>query len=203
MIRIGFMGVPGSGKTSTTRALAAICRRIDQVENVELVSEYARRYISKHGGIEEPWEQVRILNKQLEWEDTAASKADLIITDSPVHLGLAYSLLFPRRTAKDLMLVNDMFSMLTKLDFPKPRYDVIFHLPPTLKHVADGVRAAEQFDDSWRRRMDERLCAVFTLLPPARFWTIKSTALDARADEALGVLKTYLESFENAPEIKF
>ena len=65
------------------------------------------------------------------------------------------------------------------------------------------MRAAEQFDDDWRRRMDERLCAVFTMLPPSRFWTIKSTALDARADEALGVLKTYLESFENAPKIKF
>lgn len=202
MIRVGFMGVPGAGKTSTARALAAACRGIDGIKNVEIVPEYARRYIAKFGGIEEPWEQVRVLNKQIEWEDTASAKADLIITDSPVHLGLAYTLFFPRRSMKDVMLVNDLFSMLTKLDFPKPRYDIIFHLPPVLKPVDDGVRAAVQFDDDWRRAMDKRLVSVFRMLPPTRYCSIKATALDSRVGEALWVINTYLAN-ERDKQAKF
>jgi GTPase SAR1 family protein len=66
-IKIGIVGVPGSGKTTLARALASKCRSIDRLKNVELVSEYARRYISKHGSISSMSEQYRILEKQAEW----------------------------------------------------------------------------------------------------------------------------------------
>lgn len=93
MIRVGFIGTPGSGKTSTARALASQCRRIDALNNVEIVSEYARRYISKHGSIDFLWEQYRILHKQLEWETSVENdNLDLLITDSPIFVGFAYCL---------------------------------------------------------------------------------------------------------------
>ena len=51
MKRIGFVGVPGSGKSSVARGLAA--RGYEKLKKVELVSEYARRFISKYGTIDQ------------------------------------------------------------------------------------------------------------------------------------------------------
>ena len=87
MIRIGITGVPGSGKTTLARSVASVYR--NKLKRAELVSEYARRYISKHGNITFLWEQYRILEKQLEWENSV--KADILISDSPVHLGFLYA----------------------------------------------------------------------------------------------------------------
>ena len=66
MIRVGFTGVPGAGKTSTARALVSKLRSIEGFKRVELVQEYARRYISKHGSMTGLWEQYRIINKQVQ-----------------------------------------------------------------------------------------------------------------------------------------
>lgn len=68
MIIVGITGVPGAGKTTISRVLAAKCRGIESLSHVELVQEYARRYISKHGEITNIMEQYRILRKQLEWD---------------------------------------------------------------------------------------------------------------------------------------
>lgn len=97
LIKVGVVGVPGSGKTTLARALASKCRTIDQLKNVELVSEYARRYLSKHGKITSVSEQYRILEKQSEWEDSVCnSKLDIMITDSPIFLGFLYSCELPK-----------------------------------------------------------------------------------------------------------
>ena len=54
------------------------------------------------------------------------------------------------RTSKETMYVNDIFKTMNKLNNPESRYDIIFHLPPVIKPVNDGVRSKEQFDDNWR-----------------------------------------------------
>ena len=64
MLRIGIVGVPGAGKTTWARLIASECRSIDKLKSVELVSEYARRYLSKHSSIDSLFEQYRILEKQ-------------------------------------------------------------------------------------------------------------------------------------------
>jgi adenylate kinase family enzyme len=91
MMRVGFIGVPGAGKTSTARGLASVCRRIDGLNSVELSAEYARRYIAKYGPIEETWEQYRILKKQLDWENSVGN-VDLLLTDGPIFLSLMYAM---------------------------------------------------------------------------------------------------------------
>lgn len=185
MIRVGFIGTPGSGKTSTARALASQCRRIQTLNNVEIVSEYARRYISKHGSIDFLWEQYRILHKQLEWETSVENdNLDLLITDSPIFVGFAYCLDLREKiecSKKEDMVLKDLFSDMIRLNNPI-RYDIIFHIPPVLQPIDDGVRPKSNFDDNWRSRMDNRLKVVFDIFGPKELITIEQEDLQSRVN---------------------
>ena len=193
MIRVGFAGVPGAGKTSTARGLASVCRRLDGLKNVELCAEYARRYIAKYGAIESVWEQFRILKKQIDWEDTVGA-ADLILTDAPVFLGFMYAQMLNSGSAKDVMLINDLFNEMNKLNSPMPRYDLIFHLPPKVEAVRDGVRPESNFDPEWRSRADAQLKAAFLVFKPCVFYTVQATGLTERVEECLGVLQKVIQT---------
>jgi len=180
MIRVGFIGVPGSGKTSTARGLAAFYRRTSRLEKIELIAEYARRYITKYGSIDTINDQYRIMQKQIEWEDTVPPETDIIITDSPVHLGFLYATeLRNPENIKDTMYYNDIFKRMNKINCPQ-RYDIIFHLPPVLKPVKDGIRAEIQFDDTWRKESDMKLQFIFKLFPPKNFITINAVDINER-----------------------
>lgn len=194
MIKVGFTGVPGAGKTSTARALVAKLRTIESLKRAELVQEYARRYIGKHGPMEALWEQYRITGKQIEWEDSIPTdKLDIMITDSPIFLGFIYAVDFEKKNHKDIMVYNDIFKLLTRLNFPEPRYDIIFHLPPKLNPVDDGVRAAHHLEPKWRKEMDEMILASLKIFPPKVLIELGSLTLEERLDECTGILKEYLE----------
>lgn len=190
MIRIGFTGVPGAGKTSTARALVAQLRKTEEWAKVELVQEYARRYISKHGSIDELWEQYRITNKQIEWEESVCNnKLDIMVTDSPVFLGFLYANELPRKTTKDVMLFNDIFKMMTKLNFPYPRYTNIFHLSPTGLPVDDGIRASHQFDPKWRAEADAQILTLFKIFNPDQFIVLNEQTLEERVKRCINQLE--------------
>ncbi|MFA5037418.1 MAG: AAA family ATPase [Candidatus Izemoplasmatales bacterium] len=188
MVRIGFTGVPGAGKTSLARGVASSCRGIQSLKNLELCAEYARRYIAQYGSIESIWEQYRILNKQVNWEN-AVGEVDLLITDSPVFMGLAYASLMNTRSEKDAMILGDIFKALTKLDRPEPRYDIIFHLPPKLQPVDDGVRPKSNFDPEWRRKMDSQITSVFTFFCPKLFHVVQADTVEERVEECINIIK--------------
>jgi nicotinamide riboside kinase len=194
MIRAGVIGAPGAGKTSLCRSVTGACRREEKLKRIELVSEYARRYISKHGPVDEIWEQYRIMEKQIEWEDSIPpKKTDLLLTDSPVHLGFLYACDVTTNRPKDIMVYNDIFKKLSKLNEGKPRYDVIFHLPPKIMAVDDGVRAPEHLKQERREATDAQLKFIFNLLfKPARFITIEPTDLGERADIVIETLKSLI-----------
>ena len=190
MIRVGFTGVPGSGKTSTARALVSQLRDVDGFRQVELVQEYARRYISKHGHMESLWEQYRILSKQIEWEDSVVTnKLNIMVTDSPIFLGFIYAVDFHKKTSKDLIVFNDVFKTLSKLNYPNARYDVIFHLPPVIAAIDDGVRAKNHLDNNWRKEADEMIRSTLKIFPPKKYIEVKSTSLSDRVDECISILK--------------
>jgi hypothetical protein len=185
---VGFTGVPGAGKTSTARGLASTCRRIEKLKNIELLSEYARRYIAKYGTVTQPWEQFRIFKKQLEWEDSVGY-ADILITDGPVFSSLVYAFMLSSGDTKEIMILDDLFSEMIKLNNPNPRYDVIFHIPPKLTPVVDGVRAKVQFDDLWRTNADSHLYSMYAYyLPPKHLHLVESVSMDDRVAECLEVL---------------
>lgn len=190
MKRIGFIGVPGSGKSCVARGLAA--RGYEKLNKIELVSEYARRFIAKYGTVDVS-DQYKIMQKQLEWEDVIPQdKTDVLITDSPVFLGFLYALnLRDSNNAKDVMYINDIFKRMSKLNCPN-RYDIIFHLPPIWKPVQDGVRPQDHFDDTWRNEADNLLQFIFKLFPPKHFVTLKTDTLDLRINECLEISEKYL-----------
>ena len=193
MFRIGFVGVPGTGKTSTARMLSACCRRNEKFERVELIAEYARRYIAKYGSIDSVVDQYKIMEKQIEWESAPPHKeTDLIITDSPVHLGFLYVMEYDRSTQKGTMYMNDIFKRLNKVNYPT-RYDIIFHLPPILKPVEDGVRKDLHFDEKWRVEADTKIKFIFEIFPPKQFITITSSDIMDRVDECLGHMEKIVQ----------
>jgi len=192
MLKIGLVGVPGSGKTTLSRAIAVACRGIDKLNHVELVSEYARRYISKYGSVNSILEQYRILQKQLEWENSVCNeKLNIMITDSPVFLGFLYCIELPKTNIKEAMFFNDIFKEMVKLNYPTPRYDIIFHLNPILKPVDDGIRKIEQLDDSWREQSNILIKAVMTIFKPTQFLEINTPILEERVNFCLGTIQNH------------
>jgi nicotinamide riboside kinase len=194
MILVGITGVPGSGKTSLSRAIASKCRNIKGLENVELVQEYARRYISKHGEITSIMEQYRLLEKQCEWEDSVLSdKLDIMITDSPVFLGWIYCVGLSKGTSKEIMFFNDIFKKMVKLNYPKPRYNIIFHLNPDLKPVNDGIRLKQHFNKEWREEADIMIKATMMIFKPSHFYVLEQKDFDKRVSTCLEIIKKKLE----------
>jgi len=192
MIRVGFTGVPGSGKTSTARALAAFCRKNNKLKRVELISEYARRYLTKYGPIDHLSDQYKIMEKQLEWESQVPTdETDLIITDSPVHLSWLYVLEFGLKRQKDVMYANDIFKKLNKSNFPR-RYDIVFHLPPKIAPVKDGVRPDLHFDPVWRNEADAVIKFIFKQFKPVKFVSLDSVEIIERVNECMEHINEYL-----------
>lgn len=190
MIRVGIVGVPGAGKTTLSRALAAECRGIESLKHVELVSEYARRYIAKHGDISSVLEQYRILEKQIDWEDSVCNeKLDIMITDSPIFLGFLYCINFPKNNSKEVMFFNDIFKTMSKLNYPQPRYDIIFHLRPTNKPVNDGIRPDEHFNDEWRNKSDIMIQAIMGIFKPCNFIILEQTNFEDRVSFCIEKIK--------------
>lgn len=186
MIRVGITGVPGAGKTSLARSITSSCRRRTGLNKIELVSEYARRYISKHKSIEFMWEQHRIMQKQLEWENSIPQEnTDIIITDSPVPLGFLYAMELQTNNPKDIMLYNDIFKAMSKLNENFPRYDLIFHLPPVIKPIDDGVRDSTYFDDEWRKKSDVKIQFLFEIFKPKSFIIIEENDIEDRRNKCI------------------
>lgn len=178
MKRIGFSGVPSSGKSTLARALAANIFG----KRIELVPEYARRYINKYG-FRSLHDQFRILHKQLDWEDSVPQeKTEAILSEAPIFNGFAYATIDLPKNEYEVMVQNDLFKLMNKLNCPQ-RYDVVFHLLPTIKPVDDGTRSACQLTDEWREMMDNRIRAVYTIFPPRNFVQINSLSLEERVAE--------------------
>jgi nicotinamide riboside kinase len=184
MKKIGFVGVPGTGKTSLARGVAS--RAYEKMGNVELVAEYARRFISKYGDIQSIADQYKILQKQIEWEEIILTKQiDVLITESPIYIGFLYAM--EKRdlnSIKDTMYINDIFKKMNKLNCP-PRYDIIFHLPPLWIPSKDGVRPEKHFLPEWREEADKKIQFIFKLFPPKNFVIIRKEKIEGRIEECL------------------
>ena len=191
MKRIGFVGVPGSGKSSVARGVAA--QSYNRIGRVELVAEYARRFLIKYGAVTNVSDQYKILSKQMEWEDAIPTNdTDVMISDSPIHMGFLYVMeMRDVNNEKDTMYTNDIFKRMSKLNCPH-RYDIIFHLPPLWKPTEDGVRPQQQFEDAWRNEADLKIQFIFKLFPPRHFVTLVSGTLEERIEECFQYCKQYL-----------
>jgi nicotinamide riboside kinase len=195
MIRVGIVGVPGAGKTTLARAIASRCRSIEGLQHIELVQEYARRYIAKYGSITSIFEQYRILEKQIEWEDSVCNdKLELMITDSPIFLGFNYCIDLPKKNSKEILFFNDIFKKMVKLNYPTARYNLIFHLCPSIKPVDDGIRPKQQFDEAWRANADTMIRSIMNIFKPVEFYVLEQTGLEDRIEFCLEKIKKSIKS---------
>jgi nicotinamide riboside kinase len=194
MIRVGICGIPASGKTTLARDLASKCSKLKEFKRIELVQEYARDYIKVYGPVTSVLEQFLILEKQIEKEEVACNKElDLMITDSPCFLGFIYTSELPKFSLKEIMFYNDIFRKMVELNYPKPRYDIVFHLSPTLKPVQDGVRSKLQFDEVWREKADSMIKATMEIFKPGKFFVVTQKDLSKRTNFCVEKIKKHLQ----------
>jgi nicotinamide riboside kinase len=195
MIKIGFAGIPGTGKTTQTQSLF---NELSLESTVGIVKEYARDYISKHGIMENIWEEYKIFDTQLAWEEQIIkSDVEFLVTDSPLPLIYLYSTLMHKiNNEKDDMVLQDIFKRQLKVNNPV-RYDIIFYCPDVLHNdltvLDDNVRRIEQLDKSWRKEHDEFCKVLFNMFPPKKFHILESLSVSARSTECLLIIKDYIK----------
>lgn len=194
VIRIGFAGIPCSGKTYLSRTICSSLKINGKFPIIELITEYARTYISKYGSIENIWEQYKILDKQLEQEEEIAPHTEVLITDSPLQLAFQYSLDVKRSgNIKDSMVLDDIFHKLSYINTP-PRYDIIFHLPPAFEVVKDGIRPKHHIDPVWRTEADFNIRYICkTLFPPNKWIEVTPVPLLDRMEFCNKAIEEYVK----------
>lgn len=93
--KIGICGGPSSGKSETSKILT---HKINTEYNGNsfYVNEYATSFIQKYNRRPEFYDQLLILLGQVEREQSASSKSNIMISDSPVFLAYIYTLLLDK-----------------------------------------------------------------------------------------------------------
>jgi nicotinamide riboside kinase len=91
------------------------------------------------------------------------------------------------------MFFNDIFKRMTKLNYPKPRYDIIFHLSPILKPVDDGIRSEQQFDEAWRKEADIMIKSTMIIFKPTHLYILEQKDLNTRTNFCIEKIKKHLK----------
>jgi nicotinamide riboside kinase len=192
MIRVGYAGIPGCGKTTTARAFAAACGKIEGLQKVELISEFARHYLSQHK-IENLSDQYFITRNQIDMERKIQKRnTDIMITDSPVPLGFIYALDLREDSPKDAMYLNEIFRLINEEITLKP-YDLVFYLPPIIEPIRDGIRDETHITDEWREKAAQRILSAFDVFRPREFVALTSSKITDRVEESIKYLAGYTQ----------
>ena len=117
---------------------------------------------------------------------------DVLITDSPVHLGFLYALELRENNRRDVGCLTDIFNEMSLINL-KPRYDIIFYLSPLETVKSDGVRDVEHFDETWKQNADEMMQCIFRIFPPKHFVKIGPLDIDGRVAECMRLIKEFLK----------
>ncbi len=137
---IGFSGACNSGKTTLARLLAEElrCRGF----KVELIEEVVREVFEEWGSssLEELRRgnhdefQLEVLRRQLERENSAMERADVVIVDRTIYDNLFYTLLW---NSKNWRVLKEYARIIGGIG---RRYDIIFHCRPLNGAYKDGFR---------------------------------------------------------------
>src|ERR1035437_8912112 len=135
MIKIGFAGAPGVGKTTVAQCFCAELRYLTQ-KRVELIDEYARSFVSKFGEASIS-DQYLLAHKQID-KEASFPKAEYLVTDAPAFLTMVYTYLnIDWKNPKDKHFLKEIYCLLVD-SFHS--YDFIFCSNPLPETKDDGVR---------------------------------------------------------------
>lgn len=192
MLKIGFSGLPSTGKTTLCQAVNLELKKTDDLNRVELVSEYARSYIRKYGPPEHISEEYRLVDIQREWEDLIdPTKLDVMLADSPIQLAFLYAVELNKGTPKDQMMITDIFKKISSMTASSP-YDIVFHLPQdSIPVVIDDVRHECVKDPTWRAESDAFVKSLFKMFKPRTFTIIEEVDLQERVDKVIADIRRY------------
>lgn len=190
MLKVGFSGVPSTGKSSLTHAVSMALKQIPEFRRVELIAEYARTYIRKYGPIDTIWEQYKIVEIQKEWEmHINPSYTDVLLADSPIQLAFLYATQLNDGSVKSQMVISDIFKKISRYTSEYP-YDIIFHLPYNgIEIRSDDVREESFLNEDWRRDADAFTRSLFSMFKPKHFIILEESAMDARVNAVISKLR--------------
>jgi len=138
---IGFLGAPGTGKTTLACAMKEYCL-IKEV-SADICTEYAREYCFRHGIPKHPYTQYRITRKQIDRENLLLKgTSKYVFTDSPVWLGYVYNIL-TIKSSHDKEIQTSLAEMYEEFVVDQiNRYDKVFYLVNEIPYD-DGCRDME------------------------------------------------------------
>jgi nicotinamide riboside kinase len=124
---VGFMGAPGTGKTT----LSSSMKEYVLLHNIssDVCTEYAREFCFKYGVPKNVYSQYRINQGQLEKEDILTrGNNEYIFSDSPVWMGYVFSLIHLKSndTAEIKDIIGDIYDRYVIKQIN--RYYKVFHL---------------------------------------------------------------------------
>ena len=186
-VKIGIVGGPGVGKSTLARQLV---QELSKNAIAEYVPEYASRYIKEYGEPTELWEQVRIFNKQVEWENRIPDKVEYYVSDCPVVLPFIYAIPhYNPYEPKSRLQFCDVFKMITKESI---RYDFLFYVTPDIDPRDDGTRY--HLTKESQINVDQKIVGAMEVLN-VPYITIKRLDLSARVQECMDYIFP-IENFE-------
>lgn len=137
--RINLFGGPGCGKSTLAAHLFARLKMSGY--DVEHVSEYIKTWVYE-GRKPQSYDQLYVFSKQLKAEDINLRNVDLLVTDSPLLLNVAYSLFYGFQVTDQLAEIALQFDR----DFPS----INLYIERTIDYVDKGryhtESEAEKFD---------------------------------------------------------
>lgn len=140
MLKVAMAGAQDTGKTTVSRMLSG--KLSSKGILTHYVSEYARDYLPKAGMVTSLAEQLFMTSQQIKREAETPKSMQVMVTDSPVFLGMVYSLLMTdvnRLDKKAIIMLDRVYDKV--LDHGG--YDIVILLPILWEPQDDGVRPAE------------------------------------------------------------
>lgn len=138
MVKIALMGAPGCGKSTLAAYVYAMLK--DEGIDGDLVQEYIREHVNKHGRVPSITFQSIVYERQMEKERILPKNLDFFVTDSPHILSYIYAALYINYEDQDQReLLSDLYSKF--LSNSRDAYDLVYVLEHNhAPKMDDGVR---------------------------------------------------------------
>jgi hypothetical protein len=137
--RIVFIGAPGCGKSTVSAELFVALKKLGK--NAELVPEWVRRDIMKHGSMSNVFEQYRYLVHNRKEEDSFPEHVEYIVQDGGILLGYFYAAVYStKKDKKERLVLQDLYQDLLDTLY-SGRYSHIYFLPRDPVVQAGGIFA--------------------------------------------------------------